>query len=124
MSEEAMMQEKAAGAECGEVLGKTDGDASAAEEASAARFGLRSAIDRASCSLRGLTRAGEEWAEGRAIEIGKGLRDQGARAAGGVARQVEHNPLASLAIAFVLGFMCAALVRRNNHRPPLPAEER
>jgi hypothetical protein len=59
----------------------------------------------------------KKWAkdaEGRAIEIGKGLRGHGARAAGGVAHQVEQNPLASLAIAFVLGFLCATLARRYN----------
>jgi hypothetical protein len=118
-----MIEEKAAGAEWGEVAGKGDGNASAAEQASATRSGLRAAIDRASCSVRGWTRAGEEWAEGRAIELGKGLRDQGARAAGGVARQVEQNPLASVAIAFVLGFVCAALVGRNNRRLLLPTDE-
>jgi hypothetical protein len=88
------------------------------------RFGVRAAIDRASGSLRGLTRAGEEWAEERAIEIGKGLRDQGARAADRLARRVEQNPLASLGVAFVLGVLCAALVRRGNRPVPLPADER
>jgi hypothetical protein len=107
MIEEARSQENAAG-------GKPDGDASAGEQASAEHFGLRAAIDRASSGLRGLTRAGEEWAEG--LEIGKGLREQGARAVGGVARQVEQNPLASIAIAFALGFLCAAAVTRWNNR--------
>jgi ElaB/YqjD/DUF883 family membrane-anchored ribosome-binding protein len=87
----------------------------ALEQASEALHGLRSAIDEASHTLRELSRSGEEWAkhaEGRAREIGKGLRGQGERAVGGVARQVEQNPLTSLAIAFALGFLCAAMARR------------
>jgi len=65
------------------------GGAGTFERASAALTGLRSAIDQASHTLRELSRAGEKWAkdaEGRAIEIGKGLRGQGARAVVGVAR--------------------------------------
>jgi hypothetical protein len=105
MIEEATIQEQA------------EGGAAAVEPAGAARLGLGAAIDRASSGLRGVTRAGEEWArdaEGRAIELGKGLRDQGTRAVGKVARRVENNPIASVAIAFILGFLCAALVRRAN----------
>jgi len=93
------------------------GGAGTFERASAALTGLRSAIDQASHTLRELSRAGEKWAkdaEGQAIEIGKGLRAQGARAVVGVARQVEQNPLASLAVAFALGFLCAILARRDN----------
>jgi hypothetical protein len=125
MIEEAMTQEKAEGAECRSpheahadaAGGEANGGAAAFEEASAALSGLRSAIDQASHTLRQLSRAGEKWAkdaEERAIEIGKGLRGHGARAVGGVARQVEQNPLASLAIAFAVGFLCATLARRNN----------
>jgi ElaB/YqjD/DUF883 family membrane-anchored ribosome-binding protein len=76
---------------------------------------LRPAVNRASETLRNLGRTGEEWAkdaEGRAAEIGKGLRDQGERALGQLARRVEQNPLTSLTIAFALGFLCAALARR------------
>ena len=105
MIEEAMIQERA------------DGNAAAVEPAGAARFGLGAAIDRASSGWRGVTRAGEEWAkgaEGRTIELCKDLRDQGTRAVGKVARQVEHNPIASVAIAFSLGFLCAALALRAN----------
>jgi ElaB/YqjD/DUF883 family membrane-anchored ribosome-binding protein len=126
MIEEAMAQEKAEGAECrsprearAEVAGdEANGSAAAFEQASAALSGLRSAIDQASHTLRELSRAGEKWAkdaEQRAIEIGKGLRGHGERAVGGVARQVEQNPLASLAIAFAVGFLCAILARRDNH---------
>jgi hypothetical protein len=121
MIEEGIVHEKAEGAEYrsphdGHAAadgGETNGNA-AAEQATVARSGLRSAIDRASCGWRQLTRTGEEWArdaEGRAIEIGKGLRGQGERAVGGVSRQVEQNPLASVAIAFALGVLCAALAR-------------
>jgi hypothetical protein len=111
MIEEAMAQERAEGG------GEANGSAVAFEQASAALSGLRSAIEQASHTLRELSRAGEKWAkdaEGRAIEIGKGLRGKGARAVGGVARQVEQNPLASLAIAFALGCLCATVARRNN----------
>jgi hypothetical protein len=121
MSEEAMTD----GAACappreaqGDAAGgATNTGAGAFEQAGAALTGVRSAIDQASHTLRELSRAGEKWAkdaEGRAIEIGKGLCGQGARAAGGVARQVEQNPLASLAVAFALGFLCATLARRHN----------
>ena len=125
MIEEAMIQETAEGAECrsppeahADAAGReANGSAAAFEQASAALSGLRSAIDQASHTLRELSRAGEKWAkdaEGRAIEIGKGLRGHGERAVGGVARQVEQNPLASLAIAFALGFLCAIVARRDN----------
>jgi hypothetical protein len=125
MANEAMTQEKAEGAErrsppeahADAGGGEANRSAAAFEQASAALSGLRSAIDQASHTLRELSRAGEKWAkdaEGRAIEIGKGLRGHGERAVGGVARQVEQNPLASLAIAFALGFLCATLARRDN----------
>jgi hypothetical protein len=125
MSEEAMTEHKADGAAYpppGDAQGDPAGDeakggAGTFEQAGAALTRLRSAIDQTSHTLRELSRAGEKWAkdaEGRAIEIGKGLRGQGARAVGGVARQVEQNPLASLAVAFALGFLCATLARRDN----------
>jgi ElaB/YqjD/DUF883 family membrane-anchored ribosome-binding protein len=120
MAEEAMTEEKAAGAEwksqreerADAAGGEGNGAAAAFEHAGAALSGLRSAVDHASRSLRELSRAGEEWAKGaetRAIEIGKDMRGRGERAVGGVARQVEQNPLASLAVAFALGFVCATL---------------
>ena len=115
MANEAMTEQKGLGEVHAEEVGTSaNGEVAAIEQASAALTGLRSAIDHASRSLRELSRAGEEWAEGRAVEIGKGLRSQGERAVGGVARQVEHNPLASVAVAFVLGFLCATLARRDN----------
>jgi ElaB/YqjD/DUF883 family membrane-anchored ribosome-binding protein len=119
MASAAMTEEK--GLPRGEVEAdapgtSANGKVAAIEQASAALSGLRAAIDHASRSLRELSRAGEKWAgdaEGRAIEIGKGLRSQGESAVGGVARQVEQNPLASLAVAFAVGFLCATLARRN-----------
>jgi ElaB/YqjD/DUF883 family membrane-anchored ribosome-binding protein len=101
-----------------------DGDARAAltaaggealEQAKEASQALRAAIDQASHTLRALRRASEGWArhaEGRTGEIGKGSRGPGERAVGGVARQVEQNPLTSVAIAFAVGFLCAAAARR------------
>jgi hypothetical protein len=92
-----------------------NGGTPATEQANEALHGLRAAIDQASRSLRELSRTGEQWArdaQGQALEIGKGLRGQGEKAIGGVTRQVEQNPLTSLALAFVLGFLCAAVTRR------------
>ncbi len=91
---------------------RSDGDA---EEAAAAMNGLRAVIEKASQTMRDLTHAGEEWAKGaeeRALEMGKELRSHGERAVGGVSKQVEQNPLTSLAVAFALGFIAAALIRR------------
>jgi ElaB/YqjD/DUF883 family membrane-anchored ribosome-binding protein len=113
MAKETMTEEKQHGA--GWSAGdEADGSATVAEQANEAVRGLRAAIDRASHSLRELSRTGE-WAkdaEERAVEIGKGLRGQGERAVGGVSRQVEQNPLTSLAVAFALGFLCAVVARR------------
>jgi len=76
---------------------------------------LRSVVDQASRSIRELTQASEQWAQTaqeRASEMAKELRTQGERAVGTVSQQVEHNPLASLAVAFAVGFLVASLVRR------------
>jgi len=82
---------------------------------------LRVAFGRASDTWRKLKGAGGQWAngaEGRVVEIGKELRGQGERAVGEVAKQVERNPLASLAIAFALGFLCATVARLFPTRRP------
>jgi hypothetical protein len=76
---------------------------------------LRSGIDQASRAMRDLTHVGDHWAHGgqdRARNIAKELRGQGDRAVGAVSQQVERNPLASLAVAFAVGFICASLIRR------------
>jgi hypothetical protein len=112
--EETTMAKEATAAEKQESAA-TNGSDAAIEQANEAVSGLRAAIGEASRTLRMLARAGEERARGaeaRAVEIGKQLRGHGERAAGGVAQQVKENPLASLAVAFALGFLCAALVRR------------
>jgi hypothetical protein len=108
MTNEAMAAEKQEG-------NAADETAAATEQANEAASGLRAAIGEASRTLHALARAGKERArdaEARAVEVGKELRGHGERAAGGVARQVKENPLASLVVAFALGFLCAALVRR------------
>ncbi len=95
--------------------GEEKAGSAAFEQASEAMHGLRSVIDQASQTLRDLTQAGEDWAKGaedRAREMAKELRGQGERAVGTVSQQVERNPLTSLAVAFALGFVCAALIRR------------
>jgi ElaB/YqjD/DUF883 family membrane-anchored ribosome-binding protein len=76
---------------------------------------LRSGIDQASRAMRDLTQVGGHWAEDlqeRARDMAKDLRSQGERAVGTVSRQVEQNPLTSLAIAFAVGVICASLIRR------------
>jgi hypothetical protein len=84
----------------------------ALEQANEALHGLRGAIDRASHSLREWGRASGQWSGSRAVELGKGLRGQGERAAGGIAHQVEQNPLTSVTLAFALGVLCAMALRR------------
>ena len=86
-----------------------------AEAAEAAHEAARSVVDKASHTAHGLAQAGERWAksaEERTLEMGRGLAGQGGRAVDGVSRQVGQNPLASVAIAFGVGFLCAALIRR------------
>jgi ElaB/YqjD/DUF883 family membrane-anchored ribosome-binding protein len=86
-----------------------------ADDAATAMNGLRAVIDKASQTMRDLTQATEQWAkgaEGRAVEMGRELRNQGERAVGGISHQVAQNPLTSLAVAFALGFVAAALIRR------------
>jgi ElaB/YqjD/DUF883 family membrane-anchored ribosome-binding protein len=76
---------------------------------------LRSGIDQASHAMGDLTQVGEHWVHGlpeRARDMAKELRSRGDRAIGSVSQQVEHNPLASLAVAFAAGFICASLIRR------------
>jgi ElaB/YqjD/DUF883 family membrane-anchored ribosome-binding protein len=96
---------------------RSDGDGALlrSPEATEALEKLRSGIDQASRAMRDLTQAGEHWAQGlqeRARDMAKGLRNQGEHAVGTVSQQVEHHPLTSLAVAFAVGFLCAALIRR------------
>jgi len=65
--------------------------------------------------MRDLTQVGEHWAHGmqyRARSVAKERRGQGDRAVGAVSQQVERNPLASVAVAFAVGFICASRIRR------------
>ena len=48
----------------------------------------------------------------RAREMAQGLRTQGEQAVGTVSRQVEQNPMMSLAIAFAMGYLLATMTRR------------
>ena len=66
-------------------------------------------------AFRDLTQVGGDWAHGlqeRALDVAKELRSQSDRAVGTVSQQVEHHPLASLGVAFAIGFVCASLIRR------------
>jgi ElaB/YqjD/DUF883 family membrane-anchored ribosome-binding protein len=84
------------------------------QQASQALEGLRSVIEQASQVLRELTQAGGQWVQNsdRAREMAQGLRVQGEQAVGTVSRQVEQNPMMSLAIAFAMGYLLATMTRR------------
>ncbi len=76
---------------------------------------LRGVVDQATHAIKDLTQLSEQWAQQaqeRAREVAKQLGEQSNRAVGTVSETVEHNPLASLAIAFAVGFAVARLIRR------------
>ena len=64
--------------------------------------------------LRDLTQAGGQWVQNndRTREMAQGLRVQGEQAVGTVSRQVEQNPMMSLAVAFAMGYLLATMTRR------------
>jgi ElaB/YqjD/DUF883 family membrane-anchored ribosome-binding protein len=122
MEKDTVSEEKQDGAErarrddADAMLSAEEGGATALDQANEALHGLRAAVDHASQSLRELSWAGTHWAkdaEERALALGKDLRGRGERAVGGVTRQVEQNPLTSLAVAFAVGFVCAVFVARR-----------
>jgi ElaB/YqjD/DUF883 family membrane-anchored ribosome-binding protein len=84
------------------------------QQASQAIEGLRSVIEQASQVLRDLTQAGTQWVQNtdRAREMAQGLREQGGQAVGTVSRQVEQNPMMSVAVAFAMGYLLATMTRR------------
>ena len=97
--------------------GRTNGGDSGTalgQQASQAIEGLRSVIDQASQVVRDLTQAGSQWVQNtdRARDMAQGLRVQGEQAVGTVSRQVEQNPMMSLAIAFGMGYLLATMTRR------------
>ena len=98
--------------------GRTNGGDSGAnalgQQASQALEGLRSVIEQALQVLRDLTQAGSQWVQNadRAREVAQDLRTQGEQYVGTVSRQVEQNPMASIAVAFGMGFLLATLMRR------------
>jgi ElaB/YqjD/DUF883 family membrane-anchored ribosome-binding protein len=98
--------------------GRTNGGDNAGtalgQQANQAIEGLRSVIEQASQVLRDLTQAGGQWMQNtdRAREMAQGLHTQGEQAVGTVSRQVEQNPMVSLAIAFAMGYLLATMTRR------------
>ena len=103
------------GRSVGQSDGSGNGSLPSSREATEAIERLRSGIDQASRAMRDLTQVGGDWAHGlqeRALDVAKELRSQGDRAVGTVSQQVEHHPLASLGVAFAIGFICASLIRR------------
>lgn len=75
---------------------------------------FRTVIDQASQSLRELVQASGQWVQSsdRAREMAQGLRTQGEQYVGTVSRQVEQNPMMSIAIAFAMGYLLATMTRR------------
>ena len=94
--------------------GGDSGGMALGQQASQALEGLRSVIEQASQVLRDLTQAGGRWVQNsdRAREVAQGLRTQGEQAVGTVSRQVEQNPMVSLAVAFAMGYLLATITRR------------
>lgn len=82
-----------------------------AGEAAEALERLRTVIDQASQTVRELTEASRQWAEGTQGRTA-GLRSQGERAIETVSRRVENNLAASIAIAAAVGFVAGVLTRR------------
>jgi len=72
---------------------------------------LRSGIDQATRAMRDLAEASGDLTQ-RAGGMAKDLRKQSERAVSTISHQAEQNPLTSLAVAFVVGFICASLIRR------------
>jgi ElaB/YqjD/DUF883 family membrane-anchored ribosome-binding protein len=98
----------------GRTNGGDSGGTALGQQASQALEGLRSVIEQASQVLRDLTQAGGQWVQNsdRAREMAQGLRVQGEQAVGTVSRQVEQNPMMSLAVAFAMGYLLATMTRR------------
>jgi ElaB/YqjD/DUF883 family membrane-anchored ribosome-binding protein len=90
------------------------GGTALARQATEALDRFRSVMEQASQAVRDLAQATGQWAPSadRAREVAQGLRDQGEQAVGTVSRQVEQNPMISVAIAFALGYLLASITRR------------
>jgi ElaB/YqjD/DUF883 family membrane-anchored ribosome-binding protein len=76
---------------------------------------LRGVVDQATRSIKDLTQVSEQWAQearDRARDVAKQLGVQSDWASGKISETVEHNPLASIAVAFALGFLAASLIKR------------
>jgi ElaB/YqjD/DUF883 family membrane-anchored ribosome-binding protein len=76
---------------------------------------LRALLDQASQMLRDLGQQSGQWTQAtqnRASKMTQQLRERSGAAVDSVSRQVEQNPLTSIGIAFAVGFVCAALIRR------------
>jgi ElaB/YqjD/DUF883 family membrane-anchored ribosome-binding protein len=91
-----------------------DSDGTLGRQATETLERLRSVVDQASQSLRELAQATGQWVQSsdRARDMAQGLRTQGEQYVGTVSRQVEQNPMISVAIAFALGYLLASMTRR------------
>lgn len=76
---------------------------------------LRTVVDQASQSMKDWTQLGQQWAQnapGRAQEMAQQMSEQSGKAVGKMSETVEQNPLASMAVAFAVGFLLASLIKR------------
>jgi ElaB/YqjD/DUF883 family membrane-anchored ribosome-binding protein len=95
--------------------GEGNGFAFGFSQATEAVNKLRAVVDQATSAIKDLTQVSEEWvqqAQGRGREVAKQLGQQSDWATGKITETVEHNPMASLIVAFVLGFFMASLIKR------------
>ena len=107
MAERQQSRERAGGEGNGFALGFT--------QATEAVDKLCAVVGQATSAIKDLTQVSEEWvqqAQGRAQEVAKQLGQQSDWATGKITETVEHNPMASLVVAFVLGFFMASLIKR------------
>ena len=94
--------------------GGDSGGAALGRQATETLERLRSVVDQASQSLSQFAQATGQWVQSsdRARDMAQGLRTQGEQYVGTVSRQVEQNPMISVAIAFALGYLLASMTRR------------
>lgn len=93
----------------------TEAASYAMKQATEAMEGLRTVMDQTSKSLRELTQASSQWAQGAQVmarDMAGQVRTQGEWAANTVSRQVEQYPLTSLVVAFGVGYLCGMMIRR------------
>jgi ElaB/YqjD/DUF883 family membrane-anchored ribosome-binding protein len=104
----------------GRTTSSGNGEANASNygvaQATEAMEKLRTVVDQASKSIKDWTQLGQQWAQnapGRAQEMAQQMREQSGKAVGTMSETVEQNPLASMAVAFAVGFLLASLIKKR-----------